>query len=214
MNEPAGDNRRSTSSFLLPLAIVLVLTGLFFVALKTGDPSRIPSVLIGKPVPEFNLPPIEGIAEAGAKTTPGFSSADLANGEVSVVNIWASWCAPCIQEHPLLVELDETHDLRLLGINYKDKPDAANRFLSRLGNPFDAVGADRDGRVAIDWGVYGVPESYVVDGDGNIVYKIVGPLTEDNVENELLPAVEQARKGGEPKISDVSANSGAIIASR
>ena len=177
----------------LPLIIVGALTVLFFVALHSGDPSRLPSVLIGKPVPTFDLPPVEGIAEDGTDT-PGFSSKELANGGVSIVNVWASWCGPCIQEHPVLVDLKEKHGLRLMGINYKDAPDAARGFLKRLGNPFDALGADTSGRVAIDWGVYGVPETYVVDGKGEIIYKHVGPLSEEKVESELLPAVARARE--------------------
>jgi cytochrome c biogenesis protein CcmG/thiol:disulfide interchange protein DsbE len=183
---------RGRSGFFLPLIITVSLGVLFLVALRSGDPSRLPSVLIGKPVPEFDLPAVEGIAQTG-KTTPGFSSADLATGEVSIVNVWASWCGPCIQEHPLLVDLKEQHGLRLMGINYKDEPEAAQRFLTRLGNPFDALGADTSGRVAIDWGVYGVPETYVVDGKGEIVYKHVGPLTAEKIEGELLPVVAKVR---------------------
>lgn len=178
--------------FLLPLIIVAALVALFMVALQSGDPSRLPSALIGKPVPSFDLPAVEGLAEAGMPM-PGFSSADLATGEISIVNVWASWCGPCIQEHPYLTALKERHNLRLMGINYKDEPAAARRFLARLGNPFDAIGADITGRVAIDWGVYGVPETYIVDGRGQIVHKIVGPLTPEAIENVVLPAVTQAR---------------------
>jgi cytochrome c biogenesis protein CcmG/thiol:disulfide interchange protein DsbE len=183
---------RGRGGFFLPLIIVVSLGALFLVALRSGDPSRLPSVLIGKPVPEFDLPAVEGIAQTG-KTIPGFSSADLANGDVSIVNVWASWCGPCIQEHPLLVDLKEQQGLRLMGINYKDEPEAARRFLTRLGNPFDALGADTSGRVAIDWGVYGVPETYVVDGKGEIVYKHVGPLTAEKINGELLPVVARVR---------------------
>lgn len=193
MTDQAQPGSASRTRFLIPLIIVAALAGLFFYALNAGDPSRLPSALIGKPAPTFDLPAVEGIAQTG-KETPGFASADLAKGEVSVVNVWASWCGPCIQEHPLLTGLKKDHDIRLLGINYKDAPSAALRFLGRLGNPYDALGADTTGRVAIDWGVYGVPETYVVDGKGDIVYKIVGPLTEDNIKNELLPAVSKAKE--------------------
>ena len=178
--------------FLLPLIIVAALVALFLVALQSGDPSRLPSALIGKPVPSFDLPAVEGLADAGMPM-PGFASADLATGEISIVNVWASWCGPCIQEHPFLTALKERHNLRLMGINYKDEPAAARRFLARLGNPFDAIGADITGRVAIDWGVYGVPETYIVDGRGQIVHKIVGPLTPEAIENGVLPAVMRAR---------------------
>ncbi len=185
--------RRSRGGFLMPLVVVFALVVLFLVALFSGDPQRLPSALIGKPVPEFSLPPVEGLAERGI-ATPGISSAQLADGQVSVVNVWASWCGPCIQEQPVLNALKQRHKLRLIGINYKDEPEAARRFLSRLGNPFDAIGADRSGRVAIDWGVYGVPETYVVDGSGKIVHKIVGPLSDDIITGELLPAIAKARK--------------------
>jgi len=200
MTDNTGQKTVSKARFLLPLFIVAALTVMFYIALYSGDKSRVPSVMIGKPVPEFSLPPIEGMRATG-KNTPGFESADLANGEVSVVNVWASWCAPCIQEHPLLVQLKKEHDLRLVGINYKDKPDAAKSFLTRLGNPFDALGADRDGRVAIDWGVYGVPETYIVNGQGEIIHKVVGPLSEETIEDELLPLISRARQETTPTAS-------------
>jgi cytochrome c biogenesis protein CcmG, thiol:disulfide interchange protein DsbE len=190
---PPETVRKGRGSVILPLAIAAALLVLFFVALRSGDPSRLPSALIGKPVPQFTLPAVEGFSRTG-NPAPGFSSADLAGGDVSIVNIWASWCGPCIQEHPSLTSLKTQHGLRLMGINYKDEPQAALRFLDRLGNPFDALGADRSGRVGIDWGVYGVPETYVVDGRGQIVHKVVGPLNEAIIQNEVLPAVAQARK--------------------
>ncbi len=193
MTANAQEHKGFRLGFMIPLFVVGALVGLFLVSLYSGDPSRLPSALIGKPVPEFDLPPIEGVLGT-ALFKPGVSSADLAKGEVSIVNVWASWCGPCIQEHPVLTELKTKHGLRLIGINYKDAPDAAKRFLTRLGNPFDAIGADVSGRVAIDWGVYGVPETYVVDGKGQIVYKFVGPLSEDDVETKLLPAVNAAQK--------------------
>lgn len=180
---------RSRIRFLIPLFFLGAMVGVFYYALFSGDPSRLPSALIDKPAPQFDLPPIEGLA-----SNAGFKTADLTNGEVSVVNVWASWCGPCIQEHPVLVKLKEEHDLRLIGINYKDRPEAAMRFLDRLGNPYDLIGADSSGRVAIDWGVYGVPETYVVDGSGEVVYRYVGPLTEKAVTDELLPAIEIARQ--------------------
>jgi cytochrome c biogenesis protein CcmG/thiol:disulfide interchange protein DsbE len=193
MTAEIGERKGFRGGFLLPLIIVAALVALFLVRLHSGDPSRLPSALIGKPVPSFDLPAIEGIAEAG-KPMPGLASTDLATGEISIVNVWASWCGPCIQEHPYLTSLKERHNLRLMGINYKDEPAAARRFLARLGNPFDAIGADVTGRVAIDWGVYGVPETYVVDGRGQIIHKIVGPLSPESIENELLPIISWARK--------------------
>jgi cytochrome c biogenesis protein CcmG/thiol:disulfide interchange protein DsbE len=171
----------------LPLLIFALLSGLFWYALHSGDPSRLPSALVGKPVPAFTLPPIEGLTGEGSQ---GFETADLAKGEPTIVNVWASWCVPCHEEHPLLLELAKQPGVRLYGINYKDDAAAARRFLGRYGNPFARVGADRSGRVAIDWGVYGVPETYVITGDGRIAYRHVGPLTEDAIKQKLLPLVQ------------------------
>jgi cytochrome c biogenesis protein CcmG/thiol:disulfide interchange protein DsbE len=111
---------------------------------------------------------------------------------VTLVNVWASWCVPCHEEISLLVKLGEDKRLKLVGINYKDRPDNARRFLGRYGNPFVATGADANGRAAIEWGVYGVPETFIVGRDGRIVYKLVGPITPDNLERSLRPAIEKA----------------------
>ena len=165
---------------------------LFAVGLRTGDPSRLPSALIGKPAPQFTLPAVDGVARGGS-AIPGFSTADLAGGEPTVVTVWASWCPPCVQEQPTLVAFKARNNVRLYGINYKDEPASAARFLARLGNPFDAIGADRSGRVGIDWGVYGVPETYVVDGRGQIVHKLVGPVSAEALQQQILPAIERAK---------------------
>ena len=194
MTAVSTTSRPPRGRYLLPLLLVIGLVCVFFYALFFSDnPSKLPSALIGKPAPQFDLPPIEGFAKNGQPGN-GFSSADLATGEVTIVNVWASWCGPCIQEHPVLVWLKERHDLRLVGINYRDDPRKALQFLARLGDPYDLIGADRNGRVAIDWGVYGVPETYVVDGRGEIVYRFVGPLSEQAVRDEILPAVDIARE--------------------
>jgi cytochrome c biogenesis protein CcmG/thiol:disulfide interchange protein DsbE len=181
----------------LPLLLFAVLAGLFWYALYGGDPSRLPSALIGKPVPEFALPPIEDLL-ADSGPVPGFSSSDLAQGEPTVVNVFASWCAECQAEHPLLLALSKEPGVRLFGIDYKDDPASARRFLGRYGNPYARVGADRSGRTAIDFGVYGVPETYVVTGDGKIAYRHVGPLTEPVIEDKILPLLQpnQARPNG------------------
>jgi cytochrome c biogenesis protein CcmG, thiol:disulfide interchange protein DsbE len=172
--EPSGAPRRLRFLYLLPLLVFAGLALLFLVRLFAGDPSRVPSALIGRPVPAFTLDPVPGLTEAG-NPVPGLSDADL-KGRVTVVNVWASWCVPCRQEHPALVELAKDPAVRVVGINYKDNPDNARRFLRDLGNPFAAIGADSSGRAAIDWGVYGVPETFVVGPDGTIRHKHIGPL--------------------------------------
>ena len=125
---------------------------------------------------------------------PALTDAAIA-GDLTLVNVWASWCVPCRQEHPLLMQLAERGSVKVVGINYKDQPENALRFLGELGNPYEAVGVDASGRTAIDWGVYGVPESYLVDETGTIVYKKVGPFSEESFAEELLPAIESARNG-------------------
>ena len=171
---------RSRLIFLLPGILFLMLAGLFLFQLVRGrNPAEVPSVLINKPVPAFSLAPLEGLMADG-KPVPGFSNADL-KGRVTIVNVWASWCGPCRQEHPLLVELARDPSLRLVGINQRDNPDNARRFLGTLGNPYAAVGIDPNGRASIDWGVYGVPETFIVGPDGTIRHKHIGPLTPENI---------------------------------
>ena len=167
---------------LVPLLVFLVLVALFYFRLGGGDPSRIPSALLNKPVPDFSLPPIE----MGA----GLSSADLARG-IYLVNVWASWCGPCRVEHPILMQLAADKRFTLVGINYKDVQENAQRFLGALGNPFERIGADRDGKTGIDWGVYGVPETFIVK-HGIIVHKFIGPLSEEGLASDLMPAIEKA----------------------
>ena len=142
---------RTRLGVVLPLVFFAALTALFFVALFSDDPSKLPSALIGKPVPEFTLPPVEGLKN-GADQVPGFTNRDLAQGEVSLVNVWASWCGPCHIEHPFLTQLAERGDIAMYGLNYKDNASAARRFLGRYGNPYKAVGQDDNGRIAINWG--------------------------------------------------------------
>jgi cytochrome c biogenesis protein CcmG/thiol:disulfide interchange protein DsbE len=171
---------RSRLIFLLPGLIFLVLAGLFLFQLVRGrNPAEVPSVLINKPVPVFSLAPLEGLMADG-KPVPGFSNEDL-KGRVTIVNVWASWCGPCRQEHPLLVDLAGDPSVRVVGINQRDNPDNARRFLGALGNPYTAVGVDPNGRASIDWGVYGVPETFIVGPDGTIRHKHIGPLTPENI---------------------------------
>jgi cytochrome c biogenesis protein CcmG/thiol:disulfide interchange protein DsbE len=175
---------------LLPLVAFMALAALFLFRLGAGDPNRIPSALIGRPVPQSELPPVEGLLREGQKM-PGISPALFA-GKVTLVNVWASWCVPCHDEAPLLDRLAQDGRFQIVGINYKDQPDNARRFIGRYGNPFVAVGADPHGRAAIDRGVYCVPETFVVGRDGRIAYKLVGPITEDNLVAVLMPAIETA----------------------
>ena len=183
--------QRSRAWAAVPVIVFGGLAVAMFFGLRSGDPSIIPSALVDKPVPEFTLDPLPRLKRDG-EPVPGLATADLASGEVTLVNIWASWCGPCRVEHPLLMQLDRS-GIRLAGINYKDEEENARRFLGTLGNPYRAVGVDDDGRSSIDWGVYGVPETFVVDGNGVIRFKHVGPLSANAVENGLLPAIERAK---------------------
>lgn len=202
MSEQAQDNaaaprvtprqRGSLTFALLPLGVFVVLVLVFYVGLYRGDPSNLPSALIGKPAPEFNLEPLEGLL-ADEVQLPGLATADLEKGRVSVVNVWASWCVPCRQEHPFLIKLSEDKTIDLVGINYKDQPGNARRFLGFLGNPYAAVGVDPNGRTSIDWGVHGVPETFVIDGKGTVVYKHVGPIGPRALEEKVRPAIERAK---------------------
>jgi cytochrome c biogenesis protein CcmG, thiol:disulfide interchange protein DsbE len=197
MSEPSTSTAPAPRrSFLmaLPLIAFAGLAALFWLRLGTGDPSRIPSALIGHPAPQTSLPPLTGLLSDGTQV-PGLDPA-IFKGKVSVVNVWASWCVPCHDEAPLLTELAKDTRLQLVGINYKDAPDNARRFLGRYGNPFGAVGVDANGRAAIDWGVYGVPETFVVGREGTIVYKLVGPITPDNIDSVLKAEIDKALKTG------------------
>lgn len=154
---------------LLPVIVFFIIAISLWLALSR-DPKFIPSVMIGKSAPEFSLPPIENL------NTPGLSKADLKKGKVSVVNIWASWCVPCREEQPLLMALSRRQDIQLVGIDNKDASADARGFLVTYGNPFSAVGSDLNGRATIDWGTYGVPETFIVDGKGIIRFKVIGGL--------------------------------------
>ena len=176
----------------LPLVLFGLLAGLFLLRLFAGDASRLPSALIGKPAPTFDLP-----ALAGLDDTPGLATADLRQGHVSLVNVFASWCVPCRQEHPVLMSIAQDSALRakgvaLYGLSYKDEAANARGFLKEEGNPFTRIGADPAGRTAIDFGVYGVPETFVIKGDGTIAYKFIGPLTPQALQTTLIPEIEKA----------------------
>jgi cytochrome c biogenesis protein CcmG/thiol:disulfide interchange protein DsbE len=171
--------------FALPAAAFAGLAGLFAMSLGR-NPSLVPSALIGRPAPEFSLPPVQG-------RVLGLSKADLL-GTVSLVNVFASWCVECRSEHPLLMRLASEKSVPIHGLNYKDAPDDAARWLNTMGDPYTRTGADRDGRVAIDWGVYGVPETFVVGADGVIAYKHIGALTEEALPGTILPLVARLRR--------------------
>lgn len=192
MSDPPGPSARGKRNLLvmLPLVAFLALAGLFLYRLGAGDPSRLPSALIGRMAPATDLPALEGLTRDG-RPVPGLNSASFA-GNVTLVNVWASWCVPCHDEAPLLDQLAKDKRIRIAGINYKDVPDNARRFLNRYGNPFAAAGVDSNGRTSIDWGVYGVPETFIIGRDGAIAYKMVGPITAENLVKVLQPEIEKA----------------------
>ena len=196
MSEHVTSERPAKRQWLmaLPLVVFIMLAAVFWLRLGGGDPSRIPSALIGHPAPQTTLPPVPGLVLNGAPVA-GLDPASF-KGKISVVNVWASWCLPCHEEAPLLNELSRDKRLQFVGINYKDTPENARRFLGRYGNPFAAVGVDESGRAAIEWGVYGVPETFIVGRDGDIVYKLVGPIKPDNVEGVLKAEIDKAFKAG------------------
>ena len=185
----AGDARapgsRARLAGYIPLLVFIVMAVFLAIGL-TMNPREIPSPLIGKPVPEFTLPPVKG-------GTLGLASADL-RGEVSIVNVFASWCVACREEHPVLMGIKEKGIVPLHGINYKDKPDDARAWLDEMGDPYTRIGADISGRVAIDWGVYGVPETFVIDRNGRIVYKKIGAVTPELLRDTIMPLVVKLQK--------------------
>lgn len=189
MSGAASPAPRRRLIVFLPLLVFLGLAGLFLYRLGAGDASRIPSALIGRPAPTFQLPALEGA------NVPALDDADLKQGRVSVVNVFASWCIPCHEEHPFLMALAENpalKDVQIVGLAYKDEPENTRRFLGARGNPFSRIGVDRNGKAGIDWGVYGVPETFVVRGDGTIAYKFIGPLNAASLRDVLLPQIEKA----------------------
>jgi cytochrome c biogenesis protein CcmG, thiol:disulfide interchange protein DsbE len=171
--------------YLLPVVLLAVLVVAFDIGLRR-DPDLLPSPLVGRSAPSFTLPPLT----AGQ---PGFSSADL-EGHVSLVNAFASWCGPCRAEQPALIALARTGQVHIYGIDYKDKPEVAEAWIASTGDPYDRIGADSDGRVGIDWGVYGVPETFLVDPKGRVRYKHVGPLTDTDINDQILPLVARLER--------------------
>ncbi|WP_421362126.1 DsbE family thiol:disulfide interchange protein [Agrobacterium rosae] len=191
--ERAPAPSRGKSRYILALLPLLAFAGFAAIAAKmlyeqdvNGlDVSAIPSALINTKAPSLSLPPLEGA------NVPALNDAAI-KGKLTLVNVFASWCVPCRQEHPMLKELAKDERLNIVGINYKDKSDNALRFLGELGNPYAAIGIDPNGKAAIDWGVYGIPETYLVGRDGTIVYKKVGPIDAATYERDMIPAIEKA----------------------
>ncbi len=171
--------------FYTPLIIVAMLGTVFAFRLFSGDPAIVPSAMIAKPVPEFNL---SGLSDE----VRGFSSTDLKQGRVSIVNMFASWCDECRDEHKTLIELSKDPRITLYGFDYKDKPEKAAQFLSQFSNPYAKVGVDPKGSNAIDWGLYGVPETFIISGDGHILYKKIGPMSSETLKSEIMPEIEKA----------------------
>ena len=173
--------------YLLPVLVFAVIAGYFVWGLTDSErnPNEVPSAMVGQPVPDFVLPAVAGL------DLPGVSTADLKNGRPTLVNFFASWCVPCRAEHPLLMDLAAEGGLRLVGINYRDAPADAVAWLDELGNPYERIGADDKARTGIDFGVSGVPETFVIDREGRIRYQEIGPLTTETLEERLRPLIEE-----------------------
>ncbi len=190
--EPPPPRRRLM--VLAPLLAFAAMAILFAFALTKGDPSKLPSALIGKPAPTLALTPIEGLHD-GPQAVPLLKQDDLVLSDVTILNFWASWCGPCVEEHPFLIELARIPGVRVVGVNYKDLGANARRFLGRYGNPYAAIGADTTGRAAIEWGVYGMPETFILDRKGVIVHKLVGQITPQALRERLLPTIDRLKAG-------------------
>lgn len=163
---------------LLPPLAFVAMAGLFWWGMQRQDPSQLPTAFAGKPAPAVQVQPL-------GDNVP-FTDADLRDGQIKLVNYWASWCAPCRVEHPQLEALADD-GVAIYGVNYKDNPDKATGFLNEMGNPFAKAGADPQGKMATDWGVYGVPETFVIDGDGKVLFRFAGPLTQEVVADQIEP---------------------------
>lgn len=187
-----GAGGRGTFARLIPVLIFAGIAAFFAFALTSGDPSKLPSALLGKPVPTTSFPGLEG-ADPNTPQSHGFTSENLKDGKVRVVNFWASWCGPCVEEHPYLTTLAKAGDVEIYGVNSKDSAVNARRYLSRYGNPYAELGTDESGRSAIEWGVYGTPETYIVNKQGIIIYRHIGQITDVTLTSVLLPKIAEAK---------------------
>lgn len=196
MSETVEKKPRAAWSVYVPAIAFFILAGIFALMLtqEGRDVSALPSALIGRDAPQTILPPLEGLKGASGEQIAGFDPVVFA-GNITLVNVWASWCAPCREEHPYLSDLSDDPRVQLMGLNYKDKTENALGFLGSLGNPYDFIGVDNSGRAAIDWGVYGVPETFLVGQDGKIKYKFTGPLTPEAIEKQLMPEIDKLAAG-------------------
>ena len=172
--------------YLVPLAAFIAVAVWFAFGL-TRDPSKVPSALLDKPIPAFTLAAVPGMS------VPGLSDASI-KGKVALVNVFASWCGPCRVEHPILMRLAAEKRVAIYGLNWKDKAEDATRWLKELGNPYAAIGHDESGRVGIEWGVYGAPETFIIDREGRVRYKYVGPLTPAVLRDTILPLIARLEK--------------------
>jgi cytochrome c biogenesis protein CcmG/thiol:disulfide interchange protein DsbE len=175
--------------YVLPVLAFIGLVYLFFHSLNGPPPSELPSALVGKPAPATNLPPLDA-------ATTAFASSDFHNGHVTVLNVWASWCVPCRAEAPALAQLSQLKGIALYGMVYEDKAVSAREFLREQGNPFSRIDLDRDGRAGIEWGIYGVPETFVIDAHGIVRLRYAGPIVGNTMNNIILPAIAQAQTAG------------------
>ena len=182
---------------ILPLIVFALVTAFFVWGLIKGDPRKLPSVLIGKPAPQFNLPPLPGATGPDGKQLPGLSTADLKGKGVKMLSFFASWCVACRDEHPFLMELARRGEMPIYGIAYKDQPEKSLAWLRELGNPYQRIGMDLKGRVGIDFGVYGIPETFFIDERGVIIYKFIGPLSPRAWREKVIPALKEAQAKGQ-----------------
>ena len=192
LNEQKPKSRIWTS--ILPLFVFLSIAGASYSLLSTEgrDVSALPSALLDKPAPNLGVPELKGLSAAGQQI-PGMTQ-DMFKDKISIVNVFASWCVPCRQEHPQIVALGNDERLQMVGINHKDGNKNALGFLLELGNPYDVVGVDRSGRASIEWGVYGIPETFIVNHEGKIIFKHVGPISPRDLQQRLMPIIEDAIK--------------------